>query len=240
MKTHSMKFFYLVSIISVLLFSCQSGQNSSSNTQLKPGVHKAVVKEVIQTNNYTYLSVKEPDADKWLAVPKMQANPGETYYYTGGFEMKDFESKELGRTFPSVFFLEAVSLNPEIQANEPMVEPHSTGKLNVPQQDVTVKPAEGGITIAELFARKESYAGKTVKIRGQVTKYNAAIMKKNWVHIQDGSEYSGKFDLTVTTDMEANVGDVVTFEGKVVLNKDFGYGYNYDVLLEDSKILINQ
>ena len=108
------------------------------------------------------------------------------------------------------------------------------------QQDVSVKPAEGGITIAELFARKDSYAGKTVKIRGQVTKYNAAIMKKNWVHIQDGSEYSGKFDLTATTDMEVAVGDIITLEGTVALNKDFGYGYSYDVLLEDSKILINQ
>jgi hypothetical protein len=240
MKTHFMKFFYLFSIISVLFLSCQSGQNSRSDVQLKPGVHKATVKEVIQTNNYTYLSVKETDADKWLAVPKMQANPGETYYYTGGFEMKDFESKELGRTFPSVFFLEAVSLSPDIKANEPMEEPHSTGKLNVPKQEVSVKPAEGGITIAELFAHKDSYAGKTVKIRGQVTKYNAAIMKKNWVHLQDGSDYSGKFDLTATTEMETSVGNVITIEGKVALNKDFGYGYAYDVLLEDSKILINQ
>lgn len=240
MKTHSMKFFYLALIISILFLSCQSSQSTRSDAQLKPGVHKAVVNQVIQTINYTYLFVKETDGEKWLAVPKMPANEGETYYYTGGFEMKDFESKELGRTFPSVFFLEAVSLNPDIEAKGPMVEPHSTGKLNVPQQEVTVKPAEGGITIAELFARKDSYTGKTVKIRGQVTKYNAAIMKKNWVHIQDGSEYSGKFDLTATTDMEANVGDVITIEGTVVLNKDFGYGYNYDVLLENSKILINQ
>jgi hypothetical protein len=240
MKTHSMKFFLLTSIISVLFLSCQSGQNSGTGAQLKPGVHKAIVNQVIQTSNYTYLFVKEADADKWLAVPKMQANAGETYYYTGGFEMQDFESKELGRTFPSVFFLEAVSSSPDIQANEPMVEPHSTGKLNVPQQDVKLTPVEGGITIAELFAHKDSYAGKTVKIRGQVTKYNAAIMKKNWVHLQDGSEYSGKFDLTATTDMETNVGDVITIEGTVVLDKDFGYGYAYDVLLENSKILVNQ
>jgi hypothetical protein len=236
MKTHSMKFLFLASIISILFLSCQSGQNA----QLQPGVHKAVVKEVIQTNNYTYLFVKENEGEKWLAVPKMQASSGETYYYTGGFEMKDFESKELGRTFPSVYFLEAVSLNPDIEAKGPMVEPHSTGKLNVPKQGVSVKPAEDGITIAELFAHQDKYAGKSVKIRGQVTKYNAAIMKKNWVHIQDGSEYSGKFDLTATTDMEANVGDIITIEGTVVLNKDFGYGYAYDVLLEDSRILINQ
>lgn len=240
MKTRSIKFLFLASIISIFIIACQSGQQSGSDAQLKPGVHKAVVKEVIQTNNYTYLSVKETDGDKWLAVPKMQANQGETYYYTGGFEMQNFESKELNRTFPSVFFLEAVSLNPEIQADEPMAEPRSTGKLNVPKQEVNVKPAEDGITIAELFAHKDSYVGKTVRIRGQVTKYNAAIMKKNWVHIQDGSDYSGIFDLTATTDMETSVGNIITVEGTVVLNKDFGYGYSYDVLLEDSKILLNQ
>jgi hypothetical protein len=236
MKTYPMKFFILVSIISTLFISCQPKQN----VQLKPGVHKIVVKEVIQTNNYTYLLVEENDADKWLAVSQMEANKGETYYYTGGFEMKNFESKELGKTFESVYFLQSVSSTPDIMAKEPVAEPHSTGKLNVEKQDVSVKPAEDGITIAELFAHKDSYAGKTVKIRGRVTKYNAAIMKKNWVHIQDGSEYSGKFDLTATTDMEVAVGDIITLEGTVAINKDFGYGYAYDVLLEDSKVLINQ
>jgi hypothetical protein len=240
MKTHIMKFIFLSTLIAMLFLSCQPKQNSQSSSQLQPGVHKIVVKEVIQTNNYTYLNVDENGADKWLAVSKMQANKGETYYYTGGFEMKDFNSKELGRTFASVYFLQSVSSSPEIQTEEPAKEPHSTGKLNVEKQEVTIKPAEGGITIAELFARKDSYAGKSVKIRGQVTKFNAAIMKKNWVHLQDGSEYSGKFDLTATTDMETAVGDVITIEGTVALNKDFGYGYSYDVIIEDAKILINQ
>jgi hypothetical protein len=235
MKTHSIKLFFLGSFITILLSSCQPKQNA----QLQPGVHKVVVNEVIQTMNYTYLFVADNGVDKVLAVSKMQANPGETYYYTGGFEMNDFESKELNRTFKSVYFLESVSSSPDIMAKEPAKEPHSTGKLNVEQQDITVKPAEGGITIAELYARKDSYAGKTVKIRGQVTKYNAAIMKKNWVHIQDGSEYSGKFDLTATTEMEAAVGDIITIEGTVAIDKDFGYGYSYELLLEDSKIADN-
>jgi len=238
MKTHPMKFLLYAIVIVFLFLSCQSSQNKQS-AQLPAGVHKIVVKEVIQTGNYTYLRVDENDAEKWLAVGKMQANQGETYYYTGGFEMTDFESKELGRTFESVYFLESVSSSPDITVKEPAKEPHSTGKLNVEKQDVTVKPAEGGITIAELYANKDSYAGKTVKIRGQVTKYNEAIMKKNWVHIQDGSEYSGKFDLTVTTEMETAVGEIITVEGTVALDKDFGYGYSYEVLLEDSKITDN-
>lgn len=58
-------------------------------------------------------------------------------------------------------------------------------------------------------------------------------MDKNWVHIQDGTNFKGKFDLTVTTDREFKIGDVVTFEGRISLNKDFGYGYYYEVLMEN-------
>jgi len=147
MKTHVIKFLLFTSAISILLFSCQPKQK----VQLPPGVHKIVVKEVVQTNNYTYLRVEENEVEKWLAVAKMEANQGETYYYTGGFEMQNFESKELGKTFESVYFLESVSSSPDIMAREQAKEPHSTGKLNVEKQDVSVKPAEGGITIAELI-----------------------------------------------------------------------------------------
>jgi hypothetical protein len=60
-------------------------------------------------------------------------------------------------------------------------------------------------------------------------------MKRNWIHIQDGTEYSGKFDLTATTDIEATVGETLTLEGTITLDKDFGYGYSYEVLMEDAK-----
>jgi hypothetical protein len=33
---------------------------------------------------------------------------------------------------------------------------------------------------------------------------------------------------------EVKDGDIITFEGKVALNKDFGHGYKYDILLEES------
>ncbi len=57
-------------------------------------------------------------------------------------------------------------------------------------------------------------------------------MELNWVHIQDGTEFEGKFDLTVTSTESFKVGSVVTLEGVLALNKDFGYGYSYEVLLE--------
>ena len=60
-------------------------------------------------------------------------------------------------------------------------------------------------------------------------------MGKNWVHIQDGTEFGGGFDITITTDKPASVGETVTFEGKIALDKDFGYGYFYSVLMEEGK-----
>jgi hypothetical protein len=65
-------------------------------------------------------------------------------------------------------------------------------------------------------------------------------MGKNWVHIQDGTEYNGQYDLTITTQEKVNVGDVVVFEGIISLNKDFGFGYAYDILMENAKVLENE
>lgn len=211
-------------------------------------MHKVTVKEVLQTSNYTYLLVKENNSENWLALPKMQASEGQTFYYRNGFRMTDFESKELGRKFASVFFLESISTTPDIIVRDSTANPHKTfnltdstskqsykSSIKVKNENIKLEPAEGGITIAELFGNKDAYSGKTVRVKGKVTKFNASIMKRNWIHIQDGTEYEGKFDLTITTDQVVNIGDVITLEGKVALNKDFGYGYSYEVLLEDAR-----
>jgi len=100
-----------------------------------------------------------------------------------------------------------------------------------------VAPAKGGITIGELYAKKDSYSAKPVKIKGEVVKFNKQIMGKNWIHIQDGTNNNGSFDLTITSDETVKVGDVVTIEGIITLNKDFGYGYSYDIILENGKLI---
>jgi len=56
------------------------------------------------------------------------------------------------------------------------------------------------------------------------------------VHIQDGTKEGDHFDLTVTTQVYVNAGDIVTFEGVVALDKDFGAGYFYDVIMEEAEI----
>ena len=117
--------------------------------------------------------------------------------------------------------------------------PRETGKSNVSieKMNVKVEPCQGCITISNLIANKQSFSGKVIKVKGRVTKFNPEIMGKNWVHVQDGSEFNGGFDLTITTNERVSVGDTLTFEGKIALDKDFGYGYFYSILMEEGKTI---
>jgi hypothetical protein len=198
-------------------------------------LHTVVVQEVVQATSYTYLKVKEADSEFWLAVTKREVETGAKISFAGGLEMKNFESKDLQRTFETIYFVDRIISGGAPATQQSMSMPRPM-KPELEKKEISIEPAEGGITIGELFANRDSYADKTVLIKGQVTKVNRAIMEKNWVHLQDGTGDSGGFDLTVTTAEEVNVGDVVTFEGKITLNKDFGAGYSYEVIMEQAKL----
>ena len=100
--------------------------------------------------------------------------------------------------------------------------------------------AEGGKTVFEVFTEKAELANKKVVVRGKVVKTNAGIMGKDWLHVRDGSGEEGKNDLTVTTTTKPlpNVGDTVVITGTVILDKDFGMGYQYPVMVEDAAVTI--
>lgn len=127
---------------------------------------------------------------------------------------------------------------------DPNMNPHGMtaqsqgSKVALEKIDVKVDACKDCIKISDLLENKKTYSGKTIKVTGKVTKFNAEIMGKNWIHIQDGSEFQGGFDLTITSDQKVAVGDIITFEGKIALDKDFGYGYSYNVLMEDAKPVI--
>jgi hypothetical protein len=107
--------------------------------------------------------------------------------------------------------------------------------------DVTgIAKAEGGKTVAEVYGEKDALAGKPVAVRGKVVKINTGIMGMNWLHVRDGSGAEGTNDLTVTTKSATmpKVGDVVVISGTVVLNKDFGMGYQYPVIVEDAQVKV--
>lgn len=236
-------FLTIIVVFGVYFSSCQSNQNSSN-----PNEHKVIVAEVLQANEYTYLRVKENDKELWMAVTKMEAQVGETYYYEKGMPMTDFKSRDLNRTFKEILFLESLSKTPIVTNKDiSKTSPHGDGvqtdqnitpqKPNIEKKEVVVEHKNGEISIAELFKNKDKYAGKTIKVKGEVVKYSPEIMSKNWIHLQDGTDFEGKFDLTITTSStDIKVDDIVILEGIVSINKDFGYGYFYEVLLEDAKI----
>jgi len=226
--------FILMAGIILLAASCKP--KSTVDENLAPNVHKVTAEEVIQTSNYTYMRVSEDGNEVWIAITRQEVEKGKSYYYIPGIEMNNFVSKELKRTFPSILFVDKFSDQP-IRAKITLADSAKGKQAAVPKEGIKVEPAKGGITIAELFANKDKYAGKTIKIRGEVVKYSAEIMNTNWVHIQDGTRDGDSFDLTVTTDDATKVGDVVTFEGTVSLKKDFGAGYYYEVIVEKAKLL---
>lgn len=199
--------------------------------------HEFVVQEVIPVSGYTYLRVLENKEEKWLATNPIDAKVGETYYYEGGFEMTNFKSKELDRVFEKILFLEGISKEPILHAEgEKLISPGAS-VVKEAKKEIKVPVAEGGITISELFAKKEMYKGKKVKISAEVTKFSPEIMGTNWIHVQDGTDFNGSFDLAITSDAEVKVGDIVTFEGPITLDKDLGYGYFFDVLMEEAKLV---
>lgn len=102
-----------------------------------------------------------------------------------------------------------------------------------------IAKAEGGKTVAELFAEKDQLAGQKVSVRGKVVKASAKIMDRYWLHVRDGSGTEGANDLTVTTTAEPpKVGDTVVVTGQLAVNKDFGIGYQYDVIVEDAAVTV--
>jgi len=98
-----------------------------------------------------------------------------------------------------------------------------------------IKKVKNGKTISDVLKQKKDLDGKLVKIRGKVIKFTAEVMNKNWIHIKDSSTAT---DLTVTTSGKVEVGKTIIVDGKIAVNKDFGYGYIYDVILEEAKITI--
>ncbi|MEW6594993.1 MAG: DNA-binding protein [Thermodesulfobacteriota bacterium] len=120
----------------------------------------------------------------------------------------------------------------------PEVVPGSS-KAVVPMAEVKVAKATGAnaYTVAEVFAKAASLNGKKVRVQGKVMKVSANIMGRNWIHLQDGTgdPMKNTHDLVVTSAEQPAKGTVVTLEGVVAANKDFGAGYVYAVIVEEGK-----
>ena len=102
----------------------------------------------------------------------------------------------------------------------------------------TASEQGNAISIADLYKDKASLNGQQVTLSGKVVKVNNNIMRRNFLHLQDGtgSADDGSNDITVTSQDTANVGDQVTISGTLILDHDFGAGYKYPLLIEKATI----
>ena len=229
-----MKTIYLFAISILLFFGCSNDQNqdlSEADVQ-KNERHIAQVIDKISAGGYNYLQVSENKNEYWIAVPTMEIEVGETVYFSKFMVMEEFNSPTIDRTFDEILFVEDARKSP---TPDEMKKIH-TGTTSSDKQQINVEPLADGKTVQQIYTDKSSLAGKDVKVKGQVVKFNKQIMKRNWIHIQDGTGTENEFDLVITSDTDVNVGDVIIAEGTLAVDKDFGAGYFFPVIIENARI----
>jgi len=206
-------------------------QNSAE--EVKQGKQHMIygkVTDVIDVTGYTYAEVDTGTEKLWAAGPPTALKTGDMVSFSAQMPMQNFHSKSIGRDFPVIYFINSYITNKKTSAT---VSPHAQISQQINEPVVGINKVDGGNTVAEIYSDKNRLNGKTIRVRGKVTKFTANIMGKNWIHIRDSSTLD---DLTVTSDGTAAVGDVVIAEGKLDIDKDYGYGYLYPVIIESARI----
>ena len=187
--------------------------------------HSAKVVERLSSGGYTYMKVEDAGKSYWIAMTQRDVGVGEMIKFTEQGWMQNFHSKTLNRTFESILFAGSAtekSVKEEVLSTQADIMNSSFKE-------------KGTLTVAELFKNRKAYEGKIVTVKGKVSKTSQGIMRLNWVHIQDGSRFKGMNDLVFTsTQAVPNNGDIIYAKGKVVVDKDFGYGYFYPLIIQDA------
>ncbi len=210
-------------------------KNNEKSIGQMSDVHTVMVDEVLPTQKYVYMKVTEGEDSYWIATGKQEVEVGKQYFFKGGLLKTNFESKEYNRVFDKVYLVsKVVPLNHgqdkivESKPKESTQEAPNKFKLTFNHGDEFVK-------ISDLVKNPSKYAGKKIKMTGQCTKLNANIMGMNWIHLKDGS--MDEYDLVLTSSTAVPEGHIIKVEGTVAVDKDFGAGYKYDILVEDAVML---
>ncbi|KXK25384.1 MAG: hypothetical protein UZ01_03424 [Candidatus Brocadia sinica] len=199
------------------------------------------VVETMNSGGYTYLCIEKDGKKTWAAVLETKVAVGQDIALQPGYEMVNFTSKTLNRTFDKIIFSTGpASADSAVETKSFHGKSVSKGAEAPSGEKIQVDKAPGSdaYTVAELYAKKTELDNKNVAVKGKVVKVSSGIMGKNWLHIQDGSgnQNDGTNDLVVTSKDLADVGDIVTVNGILYKDKDFGSGYKYDVIVEQASI----
>ncbi len=226
-----MKFLLTICLLLATCSSTWAGERPSATPAVPDAIHGKVL-QTLDAGAYTYLHLKAASGDVWAAVYKAPIKVGAEVSVNHVVLMKNFTSKTLKRTFPTIYL---GMLKPATGAAAPTAVVQAGGG---PDPRVAKAHGANAYTIAQVIAQRNKLRGKTVVIRGRVVKYNPEIMGRNWVHLRDGSAAGGpqSDEILVTTTSATKVGAIVTARGSVRTNADFGAGYAYPVLVEHATL----
>ncbi|MBT7151318.1 MAG: DNA-binding protein [Deltaproteobacteria bacterium] len=251
----------LLGIVTLSFFNvaCESENKAEQTMPTLTGS----VKEFLGGGGFTYILVESGGREHWVAVPETKVEVGEDVSVYDGRLMRAFPSKSLNRTFEELIIAPGlVGKAPRAGGSSPHGLSENTAHLKSTGRPAETPPAKASLgsdsnrnkqllaniekasgknsyTVAELFSTAAGLSGQTVRVRGRVMKVSKNIMGKNWLHIQDGTgdPNNKTHDLVVTSSELPGKGQVVTLEGVLAADKNFGGGYQYPVIIEQGKLL---
>ncbi len=250
----------LIPLLATMAYAVEPGHEEydhakNTHTEKPQGIYYGTVLEIKGVMGYKYLKVDENGTQHWVAIANAPVTIGDKIGYDKKTIMHDFESKSLGQKFTEIIFASDVYLPQKVEKPKSMKEmlglstqnpqakdPHKgmgVGMSPIEEDEIPAKPfvKKDFYTIEEVHMWRKNLEDQIISLEGTVFKVSHQIMELDWVHLGDGTGNEKKLtdDLVFTaTSTNIKAGDKVVAKGKVVVNKDFGYGYFYKVLIQDA------
>lgn len=248
----------LITLLSTFTYAVegQAHAKAETTTAQTHKIYYGKILEIKPAMGYKYLKIDENGTQLWVAIANAPVAIGDKIGYDKKTMMQNFQSKTLNQKFKEIFFASDVYLPKKVQKPQSMkamlgLSPSKKDPHAGMGRDMT--PTEEGKTAAQPFVKKDAYTveeihmwrkdlkDQTISIKGSVFKVSHAIMKLDWVHLGDGTGNEKKLtdDLVFTAaSTTINQGDKVIATGKVIVDKDFGYGYFYKVIIQDASFQV--
>src|SRR5574337_509973 len=132
------------------------------------------VVETMNSGGYTYICIEKDGKKTWAAVLETKVTVGQEIALQPGYEMVNFTSKTLNRTFDKIIFSTGpVSTDSAVDTKSFHGKTMGSKDTAVsPDEKIQVEKASGqdAYTVAELYKKRTELDKKTVAVRGKVVK----------------------------------------------------------------------
>ncbi len=208
----------------------QNQSDGSSNGIIRSN-HEVKVLKHIPGKRYSYLNVEENGKAYWIATMREEFSVNVSYAYNEGIEKLDYTSTELARTFDRIILVSKLF---PMSDHENHVHSNTGSDQNVATFKEKVNIPKTSTPLKQIVENSSRFKNKSVEVTARVVKVNPGIMDRNWIHLQDDTK--NEFDFVCTSNQDIPVGHTVTLKGIITLNKDFGAGYSYDIIMENATV----